>query len=73
MRGFDSDSLLLERESLCKLVSARILIFLLGLVGVGFRWHGERRLGFRRLLVRWQIRRFPCEQTKPVLEKSFID
>ena len=50
-------SLLLERESLATLVIALILIFVLGLVRVGLRWYGERRLGFRPLRVRQQIRR----------------
>jgi hypothetical protein len=52
-----SVSLLLERESLATLVIALILIFVLGLVRVGLRWYGERRLGFRPLRVRQQIRR----------------
>jgi hypothetical protein len=50
-------SLLVERESLATLAVAFILVFLLGLVRVGLRWYGERRLEFRPLRVRQQIRR----------------
>jgi Transglutaminase-like superfamily len=50
-------SLLMERESLATLVFALILIFLLGLIRVGLRWFGERRLGVRPMRVRHQIRR----------------
>lgn len=50
-------SLLMERESLATLVAALILIFFLGLVRVGLRWYGERRLGVRPVRVRQQIRR----------------
>ena len=50
-------SLLLERESLATMVAALILVFLLGLLRVGLRWYGERRLGVRPVRVRQQIRR----------------
>jgi hypothetical protein len=50
-------SLLLERESLAAMVAALILVFLLGLLRVGLRWYGERRLGIRPVRVRQQIRR----------------
>jgi len=50
-------SLLLERESLATMVAALILVFLLGLLRVGLRWYGERRLGIRPVRVRQQIRR----------------
>ncbi len=50
-------SLLLERESLATMVVALILVFLLGLLRVGLRWYGERRLGVRPVRVRQQIRR----------------
>jgi hypothetical protein len=50
-------SLLMERESLATLVVALILVFLLGLLRVGLRWYGERRLGIRPVRVRQQVRR----------------
>jgi hypothetical protein len=50
-------SLLLERESLATMVAALILVFLLGLLRVGLRWYGERRLGIRPVRVRQQVRR----------------
>jgi hypothetical protein len=50
-------SLLMERESLATMVAALILVFLLGLLRVGLRWYGERRLGIRPVRVRQQIRR----------------
>jgi hypothetical protein len=50
-------SLLLERESLATMVAALILVFLLGLLRVGLRWYGERRLGVRPVRVRQQVRR----------------
>ncbi len=55
--GSTAVSLLMERESLATLVFALILIFLLGLVRIGLRWYGERRLGVRPVRVRQQIRR----------------
>jgi hypothetical protein len=39
------------------MVAALILVFLLGLLRVGLRWYGERRLGIRPVRVRQQIRR----------------
>jgi hypothetical protein len=50
-------SLLMERQSLAIMVAALVLVFLLGLLRVGLRWYGERRLGVRPLRVRQQIRR----------------
>jgi hypothetical protein len=50
-------SLLMERESLATMVAALVLVFLLGLLRVGLRWYGERRLGIRPVRVRQQIRR----------------
>jgi hypothetical protein len=50
-------SLLMERESLATMVVALTLVFLLGLLRVGLRWYGERRLGIRPVRVRQQIRR----------------
>jgi hypothetical protein len=50
-------SLLLERESLAMLVFGLTLLFLLALLRVVLRWYGERRLGFRPVRVRQQVRR----------------
>jgi transglutaminase superfamily protein len=50
-------SLLMERESLATMVAALVLAFLLGLLRVGLRWYGERRLGVRPVRIRQQIRR----------------
>jgi len=50
-------SLLMERESLATMVAALVLVFLLGLLRVGLRWYGEKRLGIRPVRVRQQIRR----------------
>ncbi|HXA78383.1 MAG TPA: transglutaminase domain-containing protein [Candidatus Acidoferrales bacterium] len=50
-------SLLLERESLASMVAALVLVFFLGLLRVGLRWYGERRLEIRPVRVRQQIRR----------------
>jgi hypothetical protein len=50
-------SLLMERQSLAIMVAALVLVFLLGLLRVGLRWYGERRLGVRPVRVRQQIRR----------------
>jgi hypothetical protein len=50
-------SLLMERESLATMVAALVLVFLLGLLRVGLRWYGERRLGIRPVRVRQQVRR----------------
>jgi Transglutaminase-like superfamily len=52
-----SISLLLERESLATMVLALVLVFLLGLLRVGLRWYGERRLGIRPIRIRQQVRR----------------
>ncbi len=50
-------SLLMERESLATMVVALVFVFLLGLLRVGLRWYGERRLGVRPVRIRQQIRR----------------
>jgi hypothetical protein len=50
-------SLLMERESLATMVVALILVFFLGLLRVGLRWYGERRLGIQPVRVRQQVRR----------------
>jgi Transglutaminase-like superfamily len=50
-------SLLMERESLATMVVALVFAFLLGLLRVGLRWYGERRLGIRPVRIRQQIRR----------------
>jgi hypothetical protein len=50
-------SLLMERESLATMVAALILVFFLGLLRVGLRWYGERRLGVRPVRIRQQVRR----------------
>lgn len=50
-------SLLMERQSLAIMVAALVLVFLLGLLRVGLRWYGEKRLGIRPVRVRQQIRR----------------
>jgi hypothetical protein len=50
-------SLLLERESLATMVVALVLVFLLGILRVGLRWYGERRLGLRPVRIRQQMRR----------------
>jgi Transglutaminase-like superfamily len=50
-------SLLLERESLAILIFALTLVFLLGLLRVGLRWYGERRLGLHPVRIRQQVRR----------------
>jgi hypothetical protein len=50
-------SLLMERESLATMVAALILVFLLGLLRVGLRWYGEKRLGIRPVRIRQQVRR----------------
>jgi len=49
--------LLMERESLATMVAALVLVFFLGLLRVGLRWYGERRLGIQPVRVRQQIRR----------------
>jgi hypothetical protein len=50
-------SLLMERESLDTLVFAIALVFLMGLVRVAFRWHGERKYGIHPIRLRRQVRR----------------
>jgi len=50
-------SLLMERESLATMVAALILMFHLGLLRVGLRWYGEKRLGVRPVRIRQQVRR----------------
>lgn len=50
-------SLLMERTSLATMVAALVSVFLLGLLRVGLRWYGERRLGIQPLRVRQQVRR----------------
>jgi hypothetical protein len=50
-------SLLLERSSLAAMVFALVLVFLLSLVRVLLRWYGEKRMGFRAIRIREQVRR----------------
>jgi Transglutaminase-like superfamily len=50
-------SLLMERESMATIVVALLFVFLLGLLRVGLRWYGERRLGIRPVRIRQQVRR----------------
>jgi hypothetical protein len=50
-------SLLMERESLATMVAALVLVFFLGLLRVGLRWYGEKRLGVRPVRIRQQVRR----------------
>jgi hypothetical protein len=50
-------TLLMERESLATMVIALVLVFFLGLLRVGLRWYGERRLGVRQVRIRQQFRR----------------
>jgi hypothetical protein len=50
-------SLLLERSSLAAMVFALVLVFLLSLVRVLLRWYGEKRMGYRAIRIREQVRR----------------
>jgi len=58
--GWDDSSavsLILERESLATLVTALVLVILLGFFRIGLRWYGESRLGFQPIRIRMQVRR----------------
>ncbi len=50
-------SLLLERSSLAAMVFALVLVFFLSLLRVLLRWYGEKRMGFRPIRIREQVRR----------------
>lgn len=50
-------SLLLERSSLATMVIALVLVFVLSLLRVVIRWYGEKRMGFRSIRIREQVRR----------------